>query len=218
TDAVAPPIKPRVDTKEPAKSLLLLKPAFTVPHGGGYRIEPGSGDYRTLLEWISKGAPYADENPKIERLEASPEDAVLLPGSERQILVTSRLADGRREDATGSVLYESLNTEVLTVEAKGLAKARRAGEAAVLGRAPGRVVTLRFAVIPRTLAHYPEIERRSFIDELVLRKLRKLHMLPSELSSDSEFLRRVCLDLTGTLPPPRRVEEFLADRDPQKRE
>ena len=32
------------------------------------------------------------------------------------------------------------------------------------------------------------------------------------------FLRRICLDLTGTLPPPRRVREFLASRDPRKRD
>ena len=42
--------------------------------------------------------------------------------------------------------------------------------------------------------------------------------MPSELSGDSEFLRRVCLDLAGMLPPPERVREFLASRDPQKRE
>ena len=39
----------------------------------------------------------------------------------------------------------------------------------------------------------------------------------SPLSSDAEFLRRVCLDLTGTLPPPDRAREFIASRDPRKR-
>ena len=38
------------------------------------------------------------------------------------------------------------------------------------------------------------------------------------MSSDAEFLRRVCLDLTGTLPPPERTREFLASRDPRKRD
>ena len=45
-----------------------------------------------------------------------------------------------------------------------------------------------------------------------------MNIVPSELSSDAEFLRRVCLDLTGTLPPPQRVREFMASKDPQKRE
>ena len=35
---------------------------------------------------------------------------------------------------------------------------------------------------------------------------------------DNQFLQRVCLDLTGRLPPPHRVREFLADKDPNKRE
>ena len=31
-------------------------------------------------------------------------------------------------------------------------------------------------------------------------------------------MRRICLDITGTLPPPNRVREFLASNDLQKRE
>ena len=46
-------------------------------------------------------------------------------------------------------------------------------------------------------------------------KLKKFNSIPSELSSDTEFLRRVCLDLTGTLPP-ERVREFAASKDRQK--
>ena len=59
---------------------------------------------------------------------------------------------------------------------------------------------------------------RNFIDNYVFEKLQNLNIVPSQLSTDSEFLRRVCLDVTGTLPPPDRVREFLASRDPHKRE
>jgi hypothetical protein len=59
---------------------------------------------------------------------------------------------------------------------------------------------------------------KNFIDQHVFAKLRRFHIIPSELSSDREFLRRVCLDVTGTLPPPARVREFLASQDPQKRD
>lgn len=38
------------------------------------------------------------------------------------------------------------------------------------------------------------------------------------LATDAEFLRRVFLDLNGTLPAPAEVREFLVDRDPKKRE
>jgi hypothetical protein len=74
------------------------------------------------------------------------------------------------------------------------------------------------AVIGNTSARFPEIQRSNFIDEYVFDKLRRLHIVPAGRSADGEFLRRVCLDLTGTLPPPERVKEFLASHDPRKRE
>src|SRR5437763_14564470 len=45
----------RVDRNEPAKSLFLLKPTRTMPHGGGTRIETDSWQYRVLLDWIAGG-------------------------------------------------------------------------------------------------------------------------------------------------------------------
>ena len=68
------------------------------------------------------------------------------------------------------------------------------------------------------MAKYPKIEARNYIDQDVFAKLRRFQVLPSERSSDQEFLRRVCLDLTGTLPPPQRVREFVTDPDPHKRD
>jgi hypothetical protein len=85
-------------------------------------------------------------------------------------------------------------------------------------RAAGFAVSARFGVIANPIANYPKVARSNFIDDYVLAKLRRFNVLPSELSTDSEFLRRVCLDLSGTLPPPNRVREFLASKDPSKRE
>ncbi|MCA9072245.1 MAG: DUF1549 domain-containing protein, partial [Planctomycetaceae bacterium] len=45
----------------------------------------------------------------------------------------------------------------------------------------------------------------------------KLGIVPSDQSDDAEFLRRVSLDLTGTLPTPWEIEKFLADGSPDKR-
>jgi hypothetical protein len=56
------------------------------------------------------------------------------------------------------------------------------------------------------------------IDELVVGKLRKLGIVPSDLCTDAEFLRRVSLDLTGTLPTAAEVEAFLADTRSNKRD
>ncbi len=48
-------------------------------------------------------------------------------------------------------------------------------------------------------------------------KLKQLQYLPAEVCSDSEFIRRVTLDVTGLLPSLEETREFLASSDPQKR-
>jgi len=55
------------------------------------------------------------------------------------------------------------------------------------------------------------------IDELVLGQLNRLGIPPANLCSDAVFLRRVYLDVIGTLPTGPEAEEFLQDRDPHKR-
>jgi hypothetical protein len=58
---------------------------------------------------------------------------------------------------------------------------------------------------------------RSALDRAIFANLRSEGIEPARLCSDSVFLRRVHLDLIGTLPTPERVESFLADNDPDKR-
>ena len=216
------PENPRVNLKEAEKSLLLLKATFAIPHGGGQRFSSDSSDYQTLLKWIRSGAPYGkeaeQENVRIERIELFPKEGVLDRAGKHQMLVTAFLSNGRREDLTDEVAYVSNNPEVVTVGSGGLIQAVATGETAVMVRAAGHAVSARFGVIAENRASYPQIPRFNFIDDFVFAKLRKFKILPSELSSDSEFLRRVCLDLTGTLPPPNRVREFLASKDPRKRD
>ncbi|HEY1860086.1 MAG TPA: DUF1549 domain-containing protein [Gemmataceae bacterium] len=56
------------------------------------------------------------------------------------------------------------------------------------------------------------------IDQLVTKELEATKISPAPVTSDEQFLRRVTLDLTGQLPQPADVEEFVADKDPKKRE
>jgi hypothetical protein len=55
------------------------------------------------------------------------------------------------------------------------------------------------------------------IDRLIAKELQQDKIEPAPLTTDEQFLRRVSLDLTGQLPLPADVSEFLADTDPHKR-
>jgi hypothetical protein len=57
----------------------------------------------------------------------------------------------------------------------------------------------------------------SFIDRCVLATLRKNGVEPAPLCSDEAFVRRVYLDVIGTLPEPAKVVAFLADPRADKR-
>ena len=55
------------------------------------------------------------------------------------------------------------------------------------------------------------------IDELVFARLQELHIAPAHLCSDAVFVRRVYLDVIGTLPKATEAQQFILDHDPNKR-
>ena len=55
------------------------------------------------------------------------------------------------------------------------------------------------------------------IDELVLVRLEQSGIKPARPCSDEVFLRRVYLDMTGTLPQPAELQAFMRDNQPGKR-
>jgi hypothetical protein len=63
-----------------------------------------------------------------------------------------------------------------------------------------------------------KFEPKTVVDRHTLEKWKDLGLVPSDLCSDAGFIRRLSLDLTGTLPTPAQVRAFLADKDPKKRD
>jgi hypothetical protein len=55
------------------------------------------------------------------------------------------------------------------------------------------------------------------IDTMVMETLRKGGIEPANLCSDEVFIRRVHLDVIGSLPEPQEVRSFLKDSSPRKR-
>src|SRR5205823_11317916 len=116
--------KARINRSKPEESLLLLKATAAVHHGGGTRFAADSSDYREILDWVKRGAPYGEarreQAVRVVRLEVEPGQVVLDGQGKRQLLVTAHLSNGRRVDVTGKVLYTSNNKEVARVSADGL--------------------------------------------------------------------------------------------------
>ena len=225
TDQAKEPRVPRINRKEPEKSLILLKPTMSVPHGGGRRFAVDSPEYALLLKWIRNGAPYGVEpTERVDRLEIQPPIELFLQAKEsRQLRVLAHFSGGHVEDVTGEVHFESNNSDVATVSKSGVVTAGASGETGIIVRGLTQTAHVTAAIIhdPAPGAPMPAARAfpaRNFIDEQVFAKLRKLNIAPSGLSSDEEFLRRVCLDLAGKLPPPARVLEFMRDSDPHKRD
>ena len=207
----------RVRPEAPEQSLLLLKPTLQLPHGGGQRLEPGGPQHQALLQWINQGTPYGKTSPEIVRLEVMPRQTVLEPEQSQQLVVTAWLSDGTREDFTRRVRYRSTAEEVVEVDADGLIQSRKPGESTILVQAPRLAARASVGVAHKLLEEIRSEIPQNFIDHEIWQKLRHLSIMPSQRSSDQEFMRRVCLDLTGTLPPPRRVREFMDNRDRGKR-
>ncbi|HWE94533.1 MAG TPA: DUF1549 domain-containing protein [Tepidisphaeraceae bacterium] len=211
----------RIDTADPVRSLLLLKPTAAVPHKGGERIKPGSIEYNLLAEWIASGAPgpRADD-PRIERIEIVPPTVTLTPGAQQQLVVLAHFNDGRVQDVTRWAKYTAADTSVATVDDAGKVKVAGRGEAPIVAWYLSRLTTATVSVPLETSdpALFASAPRRNFIDDLVLEKLKSLNMPPSPRSSDGEFLRRAYLDTIGVLPTSDEARAFLADSAPDKRD
>ncbi|HWC97952.1 MAG TPA: DUF1553 domain-containing protein [Candidatus Sulfopaludibacter sp.] len=211
----------RVSLAEPDASLILMKPSFAIPHGGGKRFAKDSLEYRVIEEWIAAGAPPpADNDPQISGLEVFPASAVLAPEAEQQIVVRARYSDGHQEDVTRWVKFSSTNEGVATVDDNGRVKMTGAGEAAITLWYSSRVAFARLTVpFPNQIptSAYTDFPRSNFIDDLAAAKWKGLHLAPSKVAGDAEFLRRAYLDAAGILPTSEEVENFLADKSPAKR-
>ncbi len=207
----------RLDRAHPEKSLLLEKPVFTIKHGGGKLMRAGSPDYQTLLAWIRAGAKRLPEERRMLSLRVEPE-AITLTGSDsrRRLLVTARFSDGSENDVTNLVKFSSNDDSIAPVDASGIVSPRRGGETAIVVRGPGVTAAATVGVVLERLAVRP-MPVLNFIDEHVNAKLARLSIPPSPAASDSEFLRRVFLDIIGVIPSSDEARQFLADTNPSKR-
>ena len=205
----------RFNRTEPEKSLVLLKPSMGVPHGGGLRFDTDSPHYKQILQWMKEGAAFGDPVAgTVTKLDVEPSE-IFVPkaGPSRQMKIVAHYADGSERDVTNLTQYNSSVPQTSEVDEGGEVKTIRQGEAALLVRYEGKL-----SVVPVTVLAgkngfaWSNPNENNYIDKHVNAKLARLRILPSELSSDAEFMRRVSFDLIGVPPTPAEIRAFVADK------
>ena len=205
----------------PDASLFLMKATGRAPHGGGRKLEPDSDEYKLLRRWVASGVPYGDpeKEPYVKRIEVYPASRILSKQDKQQVSIRAHYSDGRIEDVSRRAQYESNETDIATVDAQGLVQTLSMnGEAAIMARFQGNVNIIRIAVPLTGATPEYKFEVKNVIDKFALKKWKELGLVPSERTTDDQFVRRVYLDITGTLPTPDQVSKFVADKDAKKRD
>ena len=211
----------RVDKSNPANSLLLLKPTMQEKHKGKLRFKKGSWEHQLILKWIENGAENdAKTTPAFGRLEVRPGSIEFTARNQaRQLQVIVHWRDGSAEDVTELTRFRSNDESIAAVDENGLVSAASPGDTHIIAFYDNGVQPVPvYRPVSDTLGDtYPEVATRTKVDEHVVAKLRKLGIVPSAQCTDEEFLRRVSLDLTGSLPLPQEIQSFLKSRSPLKR-
>ncbi|HLY17386.1 MAG TPA: Ig-like domain-containing protein, partial [Bryobacteraceae bacterium] len=190
----------RVNLQDPEQSLILRKPSFAVPHGGGRVLPKDSDEYRTILDWLKQGAKLDSGGAQLTRLELYPAETILQQGRAQRLVAIGRLSDGTTRDMTKEVRYVSGDEALAKVATDGMVTATARGLTTVMARGMGRVATVQVGVVTTPQWQRAPVTAANFIDELAGDKLYRLQMTPAPLSSDREFIRRVYLDTIGLLP------------------
>jgi len=209
----------RINLARPDQSLFYTKAMGAVPHTGGKRMEPESAYAKTILAWLNAGALIDATTPPVcTKVELFPSQAVLQgEGSQQRLVAVAHYADGTTRDVSSLAYFSTNNDRSAAVNDLGVVSAGVRGEAFVMARFDTHSVGTQVLTLPDNLQYEAPVPTGNYIDELIGHKLQQLRILPSQLCTDEEFLRRVTIDIVGLLPSEEEVAEFMADEAEDRR-
>lgn len=210
----------RTDRQGPEFSLLYQKGLGRVPHEGGARFPADSLPAQTMLAWLAEGLNDDVPNmPVLKKVEVIPGNRLLsAPASFQQLAVLGHFSDGSIRDVTRLTVFTSSDNAVASVSTNGLVEFGQSGEVAILCRYLEELVPVRITYLePKSGFQWPNPPEHNYVDKHIFSKLKMLNILPSDLCSDQEYVRRAYLDACGILPSPEEVTRFLDSKDPNKR-
>ena len=210
------------------KSLLIEAVRHTDPD---FQMPPErkleADEIRDLEQWVAQGAPWPDTSDlapaqtanKLKYLHFEPSEILFSnTGDSVQIKVVAEWDDGVRENVTSLTRFLTNDDAVVEIDESGLATSIGKGDTHIVALYDNGIAAI--PVLRPLSGDHPKIDVTKYsnpIDRLVGEKLNKLGITPSAICSDTEFLRRVSIDLTGTLPSPDEVLAFIADQAADKR-
>ena len=192
----------RINFTDPSSSLILMKPAELVEHGGGTLIEEDDPAARSLLRWIEQGAPYLEQR-QLDRVVVTPSRLIASEtGLETPLRVTAYFDDGLHRDVTHLTQFVAEDSNAITVDSvRATARVERPGRHLLIARYSTEVVPVELIapMTSRPIDLSLEV-RRNYVDDEILKTLEELRLPVSTSIDDATFLRRITLDLTGRLP------------------
>ena len=215
----------RIDRRNSEFSLLLLKPTEQLNHEGGTRLERDGHDYHTVLNWINQGArrtqlrrlaEFTIGSQPIDRVENS-----TIESPQVRLIATAKLSDGSEVDVLRSTVLTPNDPDAVQVDARGVATLLRPGRHLVVARFLNQVRPLELIVPWTNDAQHSKVERSTVplntIDDFIDYRLHELGLTAEPIIDDAAFIRRLTLDLTGRLPVPSAVENFVNGSAKEKR-
>ena len=199
----------RINLTDPESSLVFMKPAESVEHGGGAVIKHNDDNAKLLIKWIRQGAKYV-ENRQLKRVEVNPNRFIATKmGEKHPLKVVAQYDDGSTRDVTNLTQFVADDSSAVTIDSKlATAKIIRPGRHVVIARYSTEVVPIELiSPISETVVDLSSEQRNNFVDHEILAAIAELRLPVSPMLDDPSLMRRITLDLTGRLPEYRRETE-----------